>query len=796
MKGETAEAIALLEKIVAQGDEEDKEAAYFYLGKIQELSGNTTSSNFFYKQSLSRATDVGKLYWLAERNAATSTQAETFLKTPINLKGKIQKVFGTAPAFCLFQDGSIGKIDGDRVIGIPQEIPEGSQILHISSRGTWYQPANEDSLFFLPFHSNKPRYSFNISKASSYSFQDGHAMIQSGNQLSIINKAEVQTNIAEKYNGCIVESFFKPTNEYILNCPDNALHFLSVENGTEERIIAQFDVIQNTLIHKNQLFLVSNGFLYSYAPKSSTSPLWKVPINNVESIFAFGNNIAILEASGRVSLMDQNSGITQSAIRSDATNMYPLAKGTIGLVNEEGAITAVDTLLRPLWNFNFTEPITMAPVKSNDDLYFYFGGKKLQPILTKFYGKRILLSEILAHKAAELCEQEQWDSLNIVLDSLFKLEPGNAEGWFFKALYLEKQNGSEKEKQIAWSEAVRLSASNPRVTNLILNRYGKAIGAKYINLLPISPKTRYPQLFGNKKDLFTLDPAADKLFCINPENGELRWSRNIGKLENSPVVSNDDKNIVIASGYKVSIHDLNRESQSKAFQLPGKAFETRIYDNAIYVSTWNGFLLKISRQDNHLVWSRKIYSVPFFTIRKGNSLYVCSMEGEFNILEDSEGLVSEGYSKKIQGTVSHMAKADSTIAIATTNSKLFIFNPHQKERPPFQILMEATISSLQQIHFEESSKLLIGLSDQSVLLYSNDGAPLWKFKGKNSIFTNPFVKDDFIWIDQGNEIISLSIKDGKVQRRFSTPGGAGSPFIMNHTLFSASPKRVLYGFSL
>ena len=90
---------------------------------------------------------------------------------------------------------------------------------------------------------------------------------------------------------------------------------------------------------------------------------------------------------------------------------------------------------------------------------------------------------------------------------------------------------------------------------------------------------------------------------------------------------------------------------------------------------------------------------------------------------------------------------------------------------------------------------LVGLSDQSILLYTEAGAPLWKHQGAKSIFSKPFVKDGLAWIDQGNELVAISIKTGKIEKKFSMPSGAGTPFIMNHTLFSASPNRLLYGFA-
>lgn len=796
LKGEIPEAVKILEKVANQGDPEDKEEAYFYLGKIQELSGNNTSSNFYYKQSLSRTNEVEKSYWLAERNAATTKQPEAFLQTPITLKNRIQKVFGTGPTFCLFQDETIGKIDDQKITYIPTGISTPVKYLHVSPRGFWYQPELTDSLYFRTFYSSAPRYSYNIPQITSYSFQDNHSLLQGNSQLTLITKKGIQEIVTEKYSGCNIEGYFKSTNEYILNCPDNALHLLRADNLSEARIIAQYDVIQKTLIHKNYLFLVSNGYLYAYIPKKGTSAIWKVPANNVETLIPFNQDIAILEASGKVTLFDQASGFVHSAVLSNATSIAPLAQGTIGLFNDEGTITAVDTLLHPLWNFNFTHPTEIPPIRVDDDIYLYFGDRKLQPILSKFYGKRLLQSDLLVAHAAELFEDEQWDSLSKTLDTLFKLEPGNPEGWFFKAIALEKQNGNERDKQRAWSEAVRLSVSNPRITGLILNQYGKSIGTKSISLLPISPKTRYPQLFGNKKGLFTLDPSADRLLCINSETGEVKWSRDIGKLENSPVVSSDDKSLVVASGYKVKIFDLNKETSSINIQLPGKAFEAKINDHATYITTWNGNLLKISRHDNKLVWSKKIYSLPFFIIKNQNILFTCNLEGEFNAVDESSGQIIEGYNKRLQGTISHMVQADSIIAIATTNSKLFIFNPYHKDRQPFQILTEASIASLQAVADDNETRLLLGLADQSLLLYSKEGAPLWKFKGKNSIFTTPFVKDGEAWIDQGNEIISISMKNGKTLRHFSTPGGSGSPFIMNKTLYSASPKRILYGFPL
>ena len=793
MKGETSEAIKMLENAAMKGDEDDKEKAYFYLGKIQELSDNKTSANFYYEQSLARTNEVAKAYWLSERESATSTKPEALLRTPIQLKSPIQKTFGKNPTFLLLNDGSICKIKDDR-LDIITTAPAHQQIFNIDRQGIWYQPADQDSLVFKALYANTPNKSYSITGITHFWSEGNRVLVQTERQLSILNNKRIVSQIEDKYNGCVPEGFFAPTNEFVLNCTDNALHFISAEDGSPRKSIAQFDVIKNVLIDKSSLYLISGNYLYAYYPKQRTSPFWKISASNIESLLSFEKEIVLLEASGRISLIDKRSGLTRKAIRSDASSIYPLAKGTLGLFSDEGAITAVDTLLNPLWHFNFAKPVEQAPIYTNGSLYLYFGDRKLVSLSPHYYGKKILLSEILARQAADIVEHEEWEDLPPILDSLFKLEPGNAEGWFFKALYLEQNKDNEREKQKAWSEAVRLSGSNPQTTQLILSRYGKAIGAKFVTMLPISPKTRYPQFFSSKKYLYTIDPAADRLFCINAESGEIRWAKYIGALDNSPVIENDENALAIASGYNISIYDLNKDVAPVTLQLPGKAFKMDVTENAIYISTWNGFLLKILRPENKLAWSRKVFSVPFLHSKSDREIFICNLEGDLVVLDDEAGQTQENSTRKIPGQISHLLSTDSITAAASGN-KLYLFNQKKKD-PPLQILMENAISSLQIISDHGEKKFLVSLSDQTILLYSEAGAPLWKYAGKNAIFPKPFVKDGFAWIDQGNEVVGISLKTGKKEQRFSTPGGAGTPFILNHTLFSASPKRLLYGFSL
>ena len=169
MKGETAKATRLLEKVTSQGDREDKEKAFFYLGKIKELAGNNASANFYYQQSLSSTKEINKAYWLSEREAATGNTNEALIKNKVALRSSIKKVFKGEPSYILLNNGNIKKVLADTVVNVRTGIPEKSDILNIDASGIWYQTFTKDSLFYKPHNSKLPSKVFPISATSEFS---------------------------------------------------------------------------------------------------------------------------------------------------------------------------------------------------------------------------------------------------------------------------------------------------------------------------------------------------------------------------------------------------------------------------------------------------------------------------------------------------------------------------------------------------------------------------------------------------------------------------------------------------
>ena len=796
MKGEVDDAIRLLEKISRQGDDDDKESAFFYLGKIYDMANNKAQANHFYGRSQALTHTTSKAYWLAGRDAATNFSPERLLQKVIPLRSPIRKFFNGKNANILFENGHIAKIESGMIIEIASKLGESDHLLHIDSDGMWYQNSTRDSLFYKPHNAPNQETSFEIKNVTQFTAVKNDAIAITDKSLFILDRKGSIISGNTDYTSCQLQNELFINDNFIINCPDNALHFISTSSATESNTIAQYDIINKTFIYKNNIYLISGNELFCYTLQNFKSPLWKVSIGNIESIQAFEKNIVTLEASGKITLYDRTTGSIISSVRANASNIYSLAQGTLGLFSNEGSVITVDTLLRPLWGFNFAKAPMMQPIAKRRFIYIPFENKKIYAIDAHYYGQRTLYSSKLTSQAVHLAKRKQWDNIAPILDTIIKNEPGNAEAHFLKAFNLERQQASEKERQSAWAEAVRLSTGSPQIARVVLRYYSKVIGAIFASQLNISPKTMYPQLLGSKKNLYTVDPATEQLICINAETGKQRWSTYIGKIGNAPVIQSDENSIVISTGYQMNIYDINKDAFNKSLQLPGKAFNFTMAGDFIYASTWNGFLLKISRASNTIIWSRKVYSMPFHVVKQNRSLQLCNLDGELMRINDDNGVTIENTTNKVQVNITAMEGIDSTLVLVSSTNKLFLQNTKRKDFSPTQVLMEYPVVSMQVFRDQNENKIIISLSDQSILLYSSIGTPLWKFQGKKSIFSKPFIYDGKAWIDQGNEIIALSIKTGKIVKTFNMPGGAGTPFILNHTLFSASPKRVLYGFPL
>ncbi len=798
MKGEYAEAISILEKVSVEGSVREKETAFFNLGKIFELSGNHSSALFYYREALMLASSDKIAYYLSGKIAALDSSPEPLVKNYQKLTSPITRVFsGESPAIAL-ENGQLLRFQNQKWTTSPSAlIPENAIVHAVSSTGVWFSIPEKFTLHFQPHQSQKKGnvYSLNSPITSFLLISPNQAVVNTERQFFFAGPEGMRYSVNARYKDCLIAGIFSHTNQLILNCPDNALHLIQADDGSENAVISQVDPIQNVLVRQEGIILTTANSIWYYKPLRNWGAIWRVSGGNIEDVSFFGKHLAVLESSGNLQLLDLENGNTVSRISTGGEEIHPMHQGTLGVFTQEGTLTVFDTLLAPLWKFHFGQRLAAPPVYTAEETFLPIAGNTLAAISPLHYGKKPLVSQVLAEEAIRLTQNNHWAQVDTILDSLFRLEPGNATAWFLHALSLERNKAPKEKQQLAWAEVARFSIEDPEHAPVILNHYSHVIGAHYVKELHTSPRTLYPYLFGDSQNLYTVDVATESIQNINPENGTMRWVRPLGKLENSPVMLYSDQSFIIASGFKLHFYHFGLENlPPESLELPGKPFQMHSTDDAVYISTWNGFLIKILKQKLQFAWSRKIFTLPFhFTVNE-NTLSVASLDGEILQLNENSGQILRK-TAPLRASVSGLHQADSLLVITLNDNQIHILTP-QFERQA-EINTKQGIASLQTLNIAGKSYLLTGHSGQQISLYETEsGNHLWSYQGQGSIFVSPVVHENMAWIDQKNEIIGIALPEGTVKQRFKTPGGSGPPLILNRILFSASPKKLLYAFPL
>lgn len=796
IKGNFAEAEDMLSKISLEGDAAEKSEAFFLLGKIQELSANPQNAAFYYRQALANPGSAGMAYFLASRIAALDSNPERLVGRPIRLPAPVERTFpGDAPAV-LLSNGTLYRLPGEDSPIKKLPLPEGSKVQAVSSAGIWYVDGDGRTLHFQIRDLNLPPRSLNLHSGilNVTPISNTLAAAMTKNGLSLVSGDGVRLSLENRYRGCEIVGKYSPTESLVLNCEDNTLHFIRMDAGGEERTLSQPSPILKTFLTDNGVYVLTSSTIRHYKPQSGETVIWKREGLSVEAAAIFGTELAVLESNGTLRLWNLVTGRETERTTVDGESLFEISTGALGVFSGEGALTVLDSALNPLWRYHFGRPLAAAPVKSGSKVYLAFDKGELLPMTALHFGKKLLLSERFAEKAAAFQSSGKWDSAEVCIDSALSLEAGNPTATYLFAVNLERIGASETARAEAWARAVRFSSGDKKAAPGTLAHFAKIVGASYARLLPLSPHALYPNLFGTGHRLYTVDPAAHKLLSFDAETGNLRWTRELGELETSTILSNDASHLAFADGFRVNILDLSPSGKPLHAELPGKPFQLQFADGALFVSTWNGYFVKLLPPGFRIAWARKLFDMPFLFNFSKASISVVSLEGAFGFVNPTTGQNSEAFALAGQNVVS-ADLSDSLLAIATDKNEIRIYDKSGKSLSTLSA--SSSVLFLKWVTLGANDYLLAGFSDQKINLYSTaTKEPIWTYSGKGSVYMTPVVRGNSLYIDQHTHIAEISLSKGTVEFRYPTPGGAGTPFILGNTLFCTSPKRLLYAFPL
>jgi outer membrane protein assembly factor BamB len=799
MQGRFAQARGLLERIAKSpsASSEERTQARFYLGKIAELADTPEEALNQYSKAQTGTRTPSVAYWLADRHAALTTRPDSLLLGSIRLSSPpAQTITGKHPGFLLAnQQYWIAK--GRSFEPAQLQLPEGATLHAMASDGYWFsddaRPHILRQLSFPPYNPSRS-YILDSPIRSIFAISDFQTVATTQRTLYWLSNDRIHWKISKRYANCQTLGLYPPTRQLLLNCPDNALHFLSTEDGSERLSLALVDKIDRAIPVDNGIIVSSAGSIWFYRPHEHSSPLWRHAGVQVQDFCVAGDRIAILGADGRLALLAQGTGQLQAQVQTGGETLANLGTGLLATIAKDGLLTAFDTLLVPLWHYHFAQPLQSPPLITEKALYFPLRNGKIVMLAPHYYGKSTNNIQTHEIQATQLAESGRWDLASPYIDSLLALEGGNSTAWYLKAMDPSRKNAQHKD--VSWAKAALYARGKPELSHKILRSYAQEIGALYIQYVDISPHTLYPRLFGDAHNLYLLDAAAKRLLCLSPLQGSLRWSVPLSHMEQSPIVDQDAQTLAIASGFQVNALDLSQKGRSRILNIPGKAFQLHQNQDAIYVSTWNGFLLKYQKPSLQLAWSHKLLAAPMYITENKTGLHLLSQNGELQqISTQSPQSIATG-SMDLASTA--LFRSLDSLLIAADEDDQVRMNLDQPGYPPWGGFRTGSqILSLEPISLHGIPHALIGLNNQQLILYNlKTTRPIWKYQGQGSVFVQPVLDRGLAWIDQKDALVAISLDNGRIVHRLPIPGGGGQIFISNGILYSVSSQQLLYAFMI
>jgi len=589
----------------------------------------------------------------------------------------------------------------------------------------------------------------------------------SGEKILYEQKDNVYKEIqSELVSNCFMEGELLAGRIAVYNCPNkNSLHLISRQKGLEIGNIPYSDVPAKVFLVFDGLFLYCKNWLYFHKlGEDLKNYAWRKPALEVQDIEDVGDKIYVLDISGKISLLNKNSGSLISFAKSDGENFFKPGAGLIGTYQKNGGISVFDTLLNHLWNYQIDGEVAGFPIVKSDSVIFNLQNGRSEILDTRHYQK-------FTFNASENT------------DSLLALESGNAFAWYSIA----KQEKSDS----AWKRAVIYGARMQDFSLFVFSKYAEKIGAKWVRYLPLSSKMFYPQMFSDANWLFVSDEGSQSLFKYSLETGNSGGEILLPRDRDYAVRDNEPPWLILSSGDGLSQFSL-REQKSVSIETYGKPFSFLRSKDSIYIGFWNGFVLKYFIPKMRLEWSRRVSSAPVLLSAGENGIYSFS-QGKVSLLSKMRNIqdINLGAS-----AAAYFKYKNGMFVLASEDGEINVFSEKDDFKQQGAFSARSQIVSFELLENKGNTYALIGGVNQTFSLYEiPSGELVWNFKSKGSSY-QPVFHGSHIWLDQEGSVVAIDINSGKVAKKYPIFGSGASISIHGNTLYCATPQKLLYAFPL
>jgi|GEM_PF-2788114 len=798
-EGNTAQANTLLQQVAKGSNLEDQQTAYFYLAKIADWSGHPTDAALYLHRFLATNPDNSEMtYWAAARLAVLDPRPVKLVRgTSLLPAAVLARIPGKQPALQL-SNHSLWHVSKNKLVRMSTPIPADMRIMENGQASLWGYLTEEHRLIELNHPSGSIRTIINLDSPllNAFHLESGEWFVSTQKSMGLYRNGRAVWIHPNRMPNCaaLAESF--TTRQILLNCPDNAIHPLSIHDGQEKESIGLLDRIDTILSSSEGIWVANTSSIWHFRPHRSNQPIWQASFHSVQSLLLIENRLAILEADGSMNILDALTGTLINRTRAEPGTLFP-AGHRLGIFTKEGNVNFLDLQGQLLWRYQAGQAPSAEPILSDSSLFLPLVSGQVIILDAAYFGLSKSDIRVSSERLERIALDGRWDSAKILSDSILSMEPGNALAWMQKARYYSERNKNADSSLIAWSRAARYSRSLGGPTQQqILKPYSRRLGALWIQYLPPSTQT-YPKLFGDGHNLFTIDVGNRSLVSLDPFSGLFRWKTPTQPLDQGFIAENDGHYLIIGSGFDLSSHDLTQKGRViSSLGLPGKIFQATLTRNSVLVSTWNGFLIRFNKKGLEPIWSRKIFGTASFLASNDSTIFALSLDGELISIDAATG-ETQTRVQALNGTPTQLVATDTLLSVIGPEGLLMVHSQRSLQKL-WDLNLNSQVFTAKSIESGvENPSLILGLANQKLVLVDlSTRKKLWTYSGAGSIYVQPEIQNDILLIDQDHSILWLDLPTGTKIKETPIPNGAGPIWSTPATVYSTSPQGLLFAFPL
>lgn len=601
------------------------------------------------------------------------------------------------------------------------------------------------------------------------------SLVKGPTNYSLLRPSQLAQDLLEVDSACQVQTESQHYLYFI--CPNDLVWQLNL-NQTSHLQSRQFNDLVDYYPLRHGGYILKRKSL-EYYPTFQSKPSWSISGEELENAVLTSTKV-ILRSSNSIkaySLRTQKLLWEKSNVQGELFQYQNL----FGVITQNGYVQVFSQEGEFQWRAHLNKPFHHYQIDSLGQLNIEF----------KDYQKVSLqLQDIELHQRWD-SQVKSVNSNNIYLiDSLLKIEPGNLHLWQLKVEHFQEQKGASLKLANALNQSLKLSKEINDPKSHILENYNQTIGAYWVRDLEVV-SSFYPSIQPTPQGPLFIHSNTGNIHHFDPKTG-----KDLHKSQDSIAVLSSIHSHLgkIYTSFQDTLQIRDAESLSilDKISLGEEIKQITPTRKGLFVESWKGQLIEINLESNEVVW-KKDFKTPallhhydsennrIISVMENGTIHIRKLNTPSTL---SVKLRKQQFSfAKVIGQNVYLVNQDKQLSKVSLT--------HFKSQ--WSLKMNAQIFSLQ----EAGKQLIIGLSNQDIIsVNQNQGRLQWSWTGQNSLFVNPAIYRNKIYIDQGAQLQVLSLKTGKELSRHYYPTEVGSPQIIGQKLYLSSRSGILHSFKL